>query len=223
MELIKISKYYINNKKEKIEVLEDVTYSFKKNKMYGVLGKSGCGKSTLINILGFVDEATNGTYLFDGKNTSHISEKERAFIRNKRIGFIFQDFYLNERLTALENVLIPLLINNDLTMKQRKAKAQHLLEKLGIGARANHYPSELSGGEQQRVAIARALINEPNILLADEPTGNLDGETEKEIFKLLKKISEQNKCVIIVSHNEHIQDYCDVLLKIEEKKIKEFK
>lgn len=223
MELIKISKYYINNKKEKIEVLEDVTYSFKKNKMYGVLGKSGCGKSTLINILGFVDEATNGTYLFDGKNTSHISEKERAFIRNKRIGFIFQDFYLNERLTALENVLIPLLINNDLTMKQRKAKAQHLLEKLGIGARANHYPSELSGGEQQRVAIARALINDPDILLADEPTGNLDGETEKEIFKLLKKISEQNKCVIIVSHNEHIQDYCDVLLKIEEKKIKEFK
>lgn len=223
MELIKISKYYINNKKEKIEVLEDVTYSFKKNKMYGVLGKSGCGKSTLINILGFVDEATNGTYLFDGKNTSHISEIERAFIRNKRIGFIFQDFYLNERLTALENVLIPLLINNDLTMKQRKAKAQHLLEKLGIGARANHYPSELSGGEQQRVAIARALINEPDILLADEPTGNLDGETEKEIFKLLKKISEQNKCVIIVSHNEHIQDYCDVLLKIEEKKIKEFK
>lgn len=223
MELIKISKYYINNKKEKIEVLEDVTYSFKKNNMYGVLGKSGCGKSTLINILGFVDEATNGTYLFDGKNTSHISEKERAFIRNKRIGFIFQDFYLNERLTALENVLIPLLINNDLTMKQRKAKAQHLLEKLGIGARANHYPSELSGGEQQRVAIARALINEPDILLADEPTGNLDGETEKEIFKLLKKISEQNKCVIIVSHNEHIQDYCDVLLKIEEKKIKEIK
>ena len=192
-----------------VQALKDITVSFQKGELTAIMGRSGSGKTTLINILGLMDRPTHGTYKIEETDVLHLSEKEQALFRNRHIGFVFQSYYLEDKLTALENVILPTLINNDIKKEERTKKAIELLDKLGLKGRVNHYPHELSGGECQRVAIARALINDPQIIIADEPTGNLDSKTEIEVFKMLKNISKEGKYVIVVSHNEIIKNYAD--------------
>ena len=215
MELININKYY-RTKKDTIHILKNVNINFKSGKFYAIMGKSGSGKSTLVNILGLLDNFDSGDYILDGQSVLSLTDREKSKIRNQKIGFVFQSFYLNPQITALENVLLPTMIVNGINFNTKKQNAINLLNKLGLQERINHLPSQLSGGEQQRVAIARALINNPQILIADEPTGNLDSENEKEIFKLLQNISKEGKTVIVVSHNNLIKNYCDELYEIND-------
>ena len=215
MKLVNINKIY-NTNGISLHVLKDVNIDFQKNNLYAIMGRSGSGKSTLVNILGLLDDYTNGEYYLNDKNVKELNDDEKSNIRGMKIGFVFQSFYLNKNLTALENVMLPLYINNEIEEKDRKTIATKKLEELGLLSRINHYPNQMSGGEQQRVAIARALVNNPDIIIADEPTGNLDSTSEKDVFNILKEISKQNKIVIIVSHNELIKEYCDVLYTIKD-------
>ena len=220
MKLEHIYKEY-NLNGNKIIALKDINIEFKPNNFYAIMGRSGSGKSTLVNILGLLDEASSGNYYLNEKNISSLSADAKSDIIAKQIGFVFQSFYLNNSLTALENVMLPLYINKEVKKEERKNLATSMLKKLGLGDRLNHKPKELSGGEQQRVAIARALINNPKIIIADEPTGNLDTANEIEIFKTLKDISKENKIVIVVSHNPIVTDYCDYLYEMNDGILKE--
>ena len=216
MRLIKVNKIY-NTNSEKLHILKDVSINFEKNKFYAIMGRSGSGKSTLVNILGLLDDYTSGEYFLDeDTNVKNLNDTEKSYIRGMRIGFVFQSFYLNNNLTTIENVILPMYINKKIEKKERIERAKKILDKLGLIDRINHLPSQLSGGEQQRVAIARALINNPDIVIADEPTGNLDSKNEKEIFDILKQISEEDKIVIVVTHNNIIKKYADVLYNIED-------
>lgn len=214
------SKYYIKNK-EKITVLEEMNIKFEKGKLYAIRGKSGAGKSTLLNIIGTLDNLSNGKLLIDGQDVNSLSEDEKAQIRMKKIGFIFQEFYLNQYMTVEENIEQPMYINKKYNKKDIKERTEKLIEMVGLTHRRKHFPRELSGGEQQRVAIARALANDPDIILADEPTGNLDKDNEIKVFEMLKKFSQEGKCVIVVSHSDKIEKYADNILKIEEGRIKD--
>lgn len=211
-----ISKVYKCNDQEVI-ALRKVNINFQPGKMYAIVGHSGSGKSTLLHILGLLDTQTTGTIKIDGhvisKNTK---EKEKEIIRSKNIGFVFQQFYLNNELRAFENIMMPMYINKNIKAKDRKKIAIDLLEELGLKNRINHFPRQLSSGEQQRVAIARALANSPKIILADEPTGNLDKDTEKKLFSYFKKISSKGCCVIIATHSEFISNYADEIINIDE-------
>ena len=220
MKLEHIYKEY-NLNGNKIIALKDINIEFKPNNFYAIMGRSGSGKSTLVNILGLLDEASSGNYYLNEKNIASLSADAKSDIIAKQIGFVFQSFYLNNSLTALENVMLPLYINKEVKKEERKNLATSMLKKLGLGDRLNHKPKELSGGEQQRVAIARALINNPKIIIADEPTGNLDTANEIEIFKTLKDISKENKIVIVVSHNPIVTDYCDYLYEMNDGILKE--
>lgn len=195
--------------KENIKALKNVSVTFENNKFYAIMGRSGSGKSTLVHIIGLLDNPTSGTVYINGKDTSNLKEDEIQEIIGQNIGFVFQKFYLNNNLTALENVMLPSLINKNMSFDEKKKKAMQLLKLVGLENRVNHKPKELSGGEAQRVAIARSLINSPKIIIADEPTGNLDKESELVIFNLLKKISKRGKTVIVVSHNEIIKEYAN--------------
>lgn len=205
----------------RVEVLDNVTYSFKSNSLYCIIGKSGAGKSTLIEILGLLIKEECGSINIKGREINSLNEFEKAKVRNKEIGFIFQDFYLNPLMKAYENVMLPMYLDKNITNKKRKEKAYELLKLVGLVDRETHFPKELSGGEQQRVAIARSLANNPNIILADEPTGSLDSESTIAVLNILKCLSKENKCVIIVSHDDRVQKYADVVLKLEDKKLKE--
>lgn len=202
--------------KETIKALKNVSVTFENNKFYAIMGRSGSGKSTLVHIIGLLDNPTSGTVYINGKDTSNLKEDEIQEIIGQNIGFVFQKFYLNNNLTALENVILPSLINKKMTKDERRKKAIKLLELVGLENRLNHKPKELSGGEAQRVAIARSLINNPKIIIADEPTGNLDKTSELTIFKLLKEISKQDKIVIVVSHNELIKEYADKVYYLDD-------
>ncbi len=195
--------------KETIKALKNVSITFENNKFYAIMGRSGSGKSTLVHIIGLLDNPTSGTIYLNNQDTSHLKEDEIQEIISQNIGFVFQKFYLNSNLTALENVMLPSLIIKNMSFAEKKKQALALLKLVGLENRVNHKPKELSGGEAQRVAIARSLINNPEIIIADEPTGNLDKESELVIFNLLKKISKQGKTVIVVSHNEIIKEYAD--------------
>ena len=220
LKLNKISKSYSINKNDKISLLNDISLEISNNKFYGIVGHSGSGKSTLLNIIGLIDDFDSGKYFIDNKEVNYLSEDEKSSIRMKKFGFVFQSFYLNNRLTALENVMIPMYINKGIPKSERKKIAMNLLEKFGLGNRINHRPNQLSGGEQQRVAIARALANNPEVILADEPTGNLDKKNEEMIFNYFKKlVTEDKKTVVIVSHNEIINKYADIIYKLEDGKI----
>ncbi len=218
MKLENISKTY-KTKNKTVKALLDVNADFYSNNFYAIRGHSGSGKSTLINILGFIDTFDNGTYDLYGLNAKKYNDVELSKLRMKNIGFIFQEFHLNPTLKAFENVMVPMLINKHIDPKDRKERAIKLLQSVGLGERIDHFPKELSGGEQQRVAVARALANNPNIILADEPTGNLDEKNEKEIFKLLRELSKNGKCVIAVSHSDYVKDYADKLYKIADGKL----
>ena len=214
MKLNNLSKIYVKDKK-KIKVLDNINISFSKGKFYGIIGKSGAGKTTLINILGLLDNYDEGEYEIDNILSSNLTEDEKAELRMRKFGFVFQTYYLNDKLTACENVMIPMLINKDIAKDKRKERAIQLLKQFGLEDRINHYPKELSGGEQQRVALARALANDPEVLIADEPTGNLDKENEKLIFDYLKEMTKKDKCVIVVSHNDIINKYADKIYLLE--------
>lgn len=209
-----------HTEKEKLEVLKSINVDFEEGKFYAIMGHSGSGKSTLINILGLIDQFDEGNYYLYEKNVKNLNDKQLSKLRMKNIGFIFQEFYLNNTLKAYENVIVPMIINDKINKNDRKKRAFKLLEVVGLKDRVEHFPKELSGGEQQRVAIARALANNPNILIGDEPTGNLDEKNEEQIFKLLKEISRRGKCVIIVSHSNEIKEYADVILSLSSGNLK---
>ncbi len=214
LEVRNISKVY-RKKKQKIEVLKNVSYQFEKGTFYWINGKSGAGKSTLIQIIGLLLSPSEGSILIENKDVSTLSDKEKAEIRNQKIGFVFQSFYLNPLMKAYENVMLPMYIHSKYSKEERKEEAFRLLEFVGLKDRVKHFPKELSGGEQQRVAIARALANHPNIILADEPTGSLDPENEEKILTFLKNLAKEGKCVIVVSHNPVTKEYADKILLME--------
>ena len=218
MNIENVCKVY-KTKNDEVKALDNVSYEFKPGKLYAIMGHSGSGKSTLISILGLIETLTSGRITINNKDISKLKDDELANLRMKYIGFVFQDFYLDEHLKAYENVLLPMLINKEIKESDRKEKALKLLTDLGLNERINHYPKELSGGECQRVAIARSLANDPKIILADEPTGNLDEENEKLVFETLNDLAKKGKCVIVVTHSEEIKKYADEILKITKGKL----
>lgn len=220
LELKNVTKYYTKGK-EKVRVLENVSYKFRPKVFYLINGKSGSGKTTLIQLLSFLIPLSDGVININSKDVSKLSSNEKASLRNKEIGFVFQNYYLNPLMNAYENVILPTYVNNLMSDKERKEKAYKLLSEVGLEGRETHFPKELSGGEQQRVAIARALVNNPNIILADEPSGSLDPENEENILKILKDLSKKGKCVIVVSHSKNALKFADVVLKIESHKLVE--
>jgi len=198
-----------------VEALRSVDLQIKKGEYVALMGPSGSGKSTLMNILGCLDTPSRGKYLLNGTDVSHMSDNELAQIRNKEIGFIFQTFNLLARNTSLENVALP-LVYAGIGKKERLAIARDSLKSVGLADRVDHKPNELSGGQRQRVAIARALVNKPAIILADEPTGNLDTKTSHEIMDLLEEIHQQGNTVIIVTHEEDIAHYAHRVVRLRD-------
>jgi ABC-type lipoprotein export system ATPase subunit len=185
-----------------VHALREVTLNIERGEYVALIGPSGSGKSTLMNTLGCLDRPTGGSYLLDGQEIVSMSRDQRAKIRNQQLGFVFQNFNLLNRTTAVENVELPLLYRQGMTSRQRRRIAVEMLQKVGLGDRLDHYSSQLSGGQQQRVAIARALATSPSILMGDEPTGNLDSKTSREVIALFRELNEtQNLTVILVTHD----------------------
>ena len=201
--------------KVKIEVLKGLNATINKNEYVAIMGPSGLGKSTLMNILGCLDKPTIGNYVLNGTDVSQMNDDQLAEVRNKEIGFVFQTFNLLARLSGVENVALP-LIYAGLNKANRNAKAESILQAVGLGHRMKHKPNELSGGERQRVAVARALVNDPSIILADEPTGNLDTKTSYEIMELFEEIHRKGNTVIIVTHEEDIARYAHRIIRIRD-------
>ena len=197
-----VNKTYKNGSLE-LQVLKNISFKVDKGEFLAIMGSSGSGKSTMMNILGCLDNQYEGRYILDGIDISKSTENELSEIRNKKIGFIFQSFNLLPRLTALENVELP-LIYSSVPKEERHKRANELLEMVGLKDRTHHRPNELSGGQRQRVAIARALVNNPSIILADEPTGNLDSKSEGEIIEILQKLNKMGKTIVIVTHEPNI-------------------
>lgn len=218
IELKGINKIYKKGNEE-VRALEDIDLAFEKGKFYAIMGHSGSGKSTLISILGLMNKFDSGDYLLNEKSTKDLKELEASKLRMKEIGFVFQEFYLDEYMTALDNVILPMLINKEMDKQNREKIAIDLLKKFKLEGRESHLPHELSGGEKQRVCIARALANNPSIILADEPTGDLDEENEKMIFDYLKQLSTEGKCVIVVSHSNEVKNYADILIELKSGKL----
>ncbi|HLT24598.1 MAG TPA: ABC transporter ATP-binding protein [Ignavibacteria bacterium] len=208
-----IKKAYKITKKSYLEVLKGISLEIYDGEIVAIVGKSGTGKSTLLHILGALDKPDSGEVLFDGNNVFQMKEKQVSDFRNKSIGFIFQFHHLLPEFTALENVMIAAMISGD----KKEDKAKELLNEVGIGERINHKPSEISGGEAQRVAIARALINSPRLVLADEPTGNLDTENAEAVMDILFKLRDKfNHTFVIVTHNEDFAKKCDRVIHVKD-------
>ena len=204
--------------KQLIKVLKGLEFSINKNEYVALMGPSGSGKSTLMNILGCLDTPTSGKYLLNKKDVSSLSDDELAEIRNKEIGFVFQTFNLLPRSSALDNVALP-LVYAGLNKNEREQKALEVLEQVGLGDRVKHKPNELSGGQRQRVAVARALVNNPSIILADEPTGNLDSKTSYEIMALFDEIHKNGNTIILVTHEEDIAQHAHRIIRLKDGQI----
>ena len=200
---------------ETITAVNHVSLQVEKGDFIAIVGPSGSGKSTLMNIIGLLDKADSGVYTFDGIDVTNLTDNEQAKIRNEKIGFVFQSFFLLQKLTALENVMVPLLYRG-LSEKDAKAKAAEMLDRLGMSDRKKHMPKQLSGGQQQRVAIARALVGNPELILADEPTGALDQSTGREIIKLLQELNENGQTIIIITHDNYIAHQAKRIVRIED-------
>jgi len=201
-----------------ITVLSEVSLSVRKGELIAIMGPSGSGKSTLMNMIGCLDRPTSGTYRFEEREISSMSDDELASIRNVKIGFVFQTFNLLPRFSALKNVEVP-LVYSGVPARLRKERAMPLLQQVGLSDRMHHKPTELSGGQQQRVAIARALVNHPPLLLADEPTGNLDSRSGVEILKILTGLNEQGVTIMIVTHDQDVAAKCKRIISMKDGKI----
>ncbi len=209
-----ISKSYIMGRQE-LQVLKGISLSINRNEYIALMGPSGSGKSTLMNIVGCLDSPTSGSYILNGNDVSTMEDNDLAEIRNKEIGFVFQQFNLLPRLSALENVALP-LVYAGISKKLRTEMAMEVIQKVDLESRSNHKPNELSGGQCQRVAIARALVNNPSIILADEPTGNLDTKTSYEIMNIFSKIHEDGNTVVLVTHEEDISNYAHRIIRLRD-------
>jgi ABC-type lipoprotein export system ATPase subunit len=203
-----------------VPVLKGVSLDVARGEFVALMGASGSGKSTLMNILGCLDRPSSGSYKLDGEEVSHLSSDQRARVRNSKIGFVFQSFNLLSRTTALENVMMPLSYAPQITEKEAKKRAEELLVRVGLADRMDHYPSQLSGGQQQRVAIARSLINHPPLLFADEPTGNLDSKTSKEVLEMFQKLNdEEGLTIIIVTHDPGVGSVAKRTIRMKDGRI----
>ncbi|MBO0466615.1 ABC transporter ATP-binding protein [Enterococcus plantarum] len=215
IKLEQINKFY-SLEEEKLHVLKDVNFEIKEKEFVAVMGPSGSGKSTLINLIGFIDKKFEGKYLFEGKEITDFSDQELSAIRNKSVGFVFQNFSLIENNTVFENVELPLLYNGS-AYTNTKARVQEVLEKVGLVDKGNKYPKQLSGGQQQRVAIARAIVNAPNFIIADEPTGALDSKTSEDIMQLFQDLNkDEGVTIILVTHNPDMIHYCGRLIRVKD-------
>lgn len=212
LKLIDVCKTYKSGSRD-IDILKNINLEINRGDFLALMGKSGCGKTTLLNILGFMDDLSSGTYIFDGEDSRNFNSDMKAKIRNKKIGFVFQSYNLINNMTATENVEIPMGYGG-VSAKARKERAHHLLETVGLADRYNHIPAKLSGGEQQRVAIARALSNEPLLILADEPTGNLDEKSRSEILDILKALNDGGTTIAMVTHDESTVKYASGVISI---------
>mgnify|MGYP000630864623 CR=1 FL=1 len=201
-----------------VRAARGVDLEIKKGEFIAIVGPSGSGKSTIMNLIGALDLASKGDIYLDELNIEHLDESDLAQIRGKRIGFVFQTFNLIPTLTALQNVMLPMMFQN-VGKEEREEKAREILKKLGMSHRLNHLPSELSGGERQRVAIARALANDPEVILADEPTGNLDSKTGEEVVQLFLKLNKEGKTIILVTHDLELAKYADKIYYLKDGQI----
>ena len=199
-----------------VNALRGITLSITKGEMVAIIGASGSGKSTLLNIIGCLDRPTSGKYLFDRADVSQLSDNQLAEMRNRKFGFVFQEYNLLSRATALSNVELPLIYGGG---GRRREQAMEALERVGLGARAKHKPTELSGGEQQRVAIARALVNNPALILADEPTGNLDSKTTAEIVSMFQQLNQEGITVVMVTHEADIASQAQRIIRLHDGEI----
>ncbi len=212
-----ISKIY-NIGSEKLTVLDDVSVNIEKGEFVAIVGPSGSGKSTLMNMIGGLDKPSKGAVIIEGEDISKLKDKKMSKFRNEKIGFVFQSFNLEPTLTALENVMMPLMIAG-ISDKEMKNKAKSALEDLGMGDRVKHKPTELSGGQKQRVSIARALVNNPKIILADEPTGNLDSKSGVAVMEMLTNLKKQEYTIVMVTHNMEEAKYADRIVRIMDGKV----
>jgi putative ABC transport system ATP-binding protein len=193
--------------------LNKLSFEVRQGEFVAIMGPSGCGKSTLLNILGLLDDPDGGSFVFNNEEIAHYSESKRAQIRKRNIGFVFQSFNLIDELTVFENVELPLIYLN-MKASERKEKVEEVLKKMQVMHRRNHYPQQLSGGQQQRVAVARAVVNNPKLILADEPTGNLDSSNGNEVMQLLTDLNEQGTTIIMVTHSEHDARYSHRIIRL---------
>ena len=213
IELKNVSKIYNN----KVTAVDNVSFTLSEGEFVAVMGQSGSGKSTLLQIAGLLDTCTSGQVIINGNDVSTLDKNALADVRMENLGFVFQAFHLNAHLKLYENVMVPMLINDKFTsMNDMKEQAMQLIDSVGLTNRKEHYPFELSGGEQQRVAIARALANDPDFILADEPTGNLDSKNELMVFEELKKLCYLGKGVLVVSHNDTVIDFADKIYTMKD-------
>lgn len=211
IELDKVTKVYRMGKVE-VNALRGVSLSINAGEMVSIIGASGSGKSTMLNLIGCLDKPTSGSYFFEGMNVSQLNDNQLAEVRNKKIGFVFQDFNLLPRATALSNVELPLIYSGG--AHDRRQRAIESLQRVGLSKRVNHKPTEMSGGEQQRVAIARALINNPPIILADEPTGNLDSKSSADIMDIFHALHQEGKTIILITHESDIAAQAQRIVRI---------
>ena len=214
--LIKVQNLKKQYENEEIvtKILHGLSFEIKKGEFVSIMGPSGSGKSTLMHILGLLDRPSSGTYYFENKDVSQLDDDELARLRNEKIGFVFQAFHLLPKTTVLENVILPLTYSSNKT--NHSAQAKKVLESVGLGHRLNYYSNQISGGEKQRVAIARALVNNPDIVFADEPTGNLDSKSGKQVMKILQDLNNQGKTVILVTHETYTAEHADRIISIKD-------
>ncbi len=217
IELKHVSKDY-QNEEVVTPVLHDLNFNIQKGEFVAIMGPSGSGKSTLMHILGFLDKITSGQFLFDDKDVTTLSEDDLAVMRGKSIGFVFQAFHLLPRTTVLENVMLP-LIYSQVPAQERINRAKAALDSVGLSHRLEFSPSQLSGGEKQRVAIARALVNNPSVIFADEPTGNLDSKSGLQVMKILQKLNDGGHTIILVTHEKYTADHAKRILRIKDGEI----
>lgn len=221
LEAKNLKKVYVDTANNKNTVFEELEVCFESGKMYAIFGPSGCGKSTLLNLLGLLDKPTSGSVLIEGVDTARLSQDDMAHLRRDYIGFVFQNHYLNPKLTVEQNLRLAMRINKNIKKEDYEKRCSELLSLFGMEAFMKRYPKELSGGEQQRACIARALVNDPSVILADEPTGNLDEDNERVVAEYLKKLTLKDKTVIIVTHNDVIRDYADIVYAMRRGKLTE--
>lgn len=215
IELKNVNKYY-KLKEDSLHVLKSINFYINEGDFLVIMGKSGSGKTTLLNLLGLLDSFDDGEYILKGQNVIGINESERSNLRNRNMGFIFQQFHLIDSLTIAQNVELPLLYKGGTSKKDRERLVGKYLDLVGLKSKGNRMPSELSGGQQQRIAIARAMINNPSVIFADEPTGALDSETGIEIMEILKKLNEENKTIIMVTHDRDLTKYANKVIYIKD-------